>query len=541
MSKKRPSDEQLRSALNLGAAPPLQQEARLAPSDPVISMPMKMDIHQIELYDRNPRHSQNSAYEDIKESVRAQGLKQPLVITRRPGAEHYMLKHGGNTRLTVLKELHAETGDRRFQTADCIFEPWKGETDVLVSHIVENEVRGSLTFIDKARAVREAAAMLEADSGDKLSLRQLSEALRERGFRISAGMISKCFYALDTLLQAVPSALDSGMGKPQIEKLRQLQTGARQVWDNHRLGSAEMFEAEFVEALAKVDGEDWSHENAWRSVEVALAQRAGEPLNRIAAELDAVLVVGVRGEDEGGQATDSLLSALPPSPAPDRLEDFGERGSAPTAAPTSTPRSPVDPAATATARTAAPEAPRAPPAPPVPPFSSPAPEPQRAPAETATGIEQLRERMFDTAHRAAAELGLAPCVARYPQGAGYLVTQFPPAGFVHGDPNLVQATSWWWWFLVSMSETLEVPSAQARKLFPADSAVAHAHVMSDEQARYEAMFAQAGAPDVSRFGFCVLAQMSTSLLRAYRQIEDDYRALGEWNRQRGQSFHAQEV
>jgi len=534
MSKKRPSDEQLRSALNLGVTTPMQQEARLAPSDPVISMPMKVDIRQIELYDRNPRRSQNSAYEDIKESVRAQGLKQPLVITRRPGAERYMLKHGGNTRLTVLKELHAETGDRRFQQADCVFEPWQGETDVLVSHIVENEVRGSLTFIDKARAVREAAAMFEADTGDKLSLRQLSDALRERGFRISAGMISKCFYALDTLLQAIPTALDTGIGKPQIEKLRQLQTGAKQVWDNHRLGSAEMFEAVFVEALAQADGENWNHENAWRSVEVALAQRAGEPMNRIAAELDALLVGGVGTDEEPG-----VMSSVP-APAQDRLEDFGPRTEEqrPAAAPRGT-----------DGRTAAPadQPPRSSTRESPPAQASPASVfPVETPAagsenDAPDSADKLRQRMFETAHRAAAELGLAPCVTRYAQGAGYLVTQFPPAGFVHGDPNLVQATSWWWWFLVSMSETLEVPPLQARKLFPSDSPVAQAHVMNDEQARYEAMFAQAGAPDVSRFGFCVLAEMSASLLKAYRQLEDDYRTLSEWRRQRGQSFHAQEV
>ncbi len=529
MSKKRPSDEQLRSALNLGVAAPVQQEARLAPSDPVISMPMKVDIRQIDLYDRNPRRSQNSAYEDIKESVRAQGLKQPLVITRRPGAERYMLKHGGNTRLTVLKELHAETGDRRFQQADCVFEPWQGETDVLVSHIVENEVRGSLTFIDKARAVREAAAMFEADTGSKLSLRQLSDALRDRGFRISAGMISKCFYTLDTLLQAIPMALDSGIGKPQIEKLRQLQTGAKQVWDNHRLGSVEMFEAVFVEALAQADGENWNHENAWRSVEVALAQRANEPLNRIAAELDALLVGGVGSEEEAG--------ATPNAPAPlqDRLEDFGpptEERRTPVAAPVtgSRPAAPTDNASRSGTRESSPAQ--------VFPVETPS---AASGGDAPDSAERLRQRMFETAHRAAAELGLAPCVTRYAQGAGYLVTQFPPAGFVHGDPSLVQATSWWWWFLVSMSETLEVPPQQARKVFPPDSPVAQAHVMNDEQARYEAMFAQAGAPDVSRFGFCVLTQMSASLLTAYRQLEDDYRALGEWSRQRGHSFHAQEV
>ena len=534
MRKKRPSDEQLRSALSLGAAAPMQQEARLAPSDPVISMPMKVDIRQIELYDRNPRRSQNSAYEDIKESVRAQGLKQPLVITRRPGAERYMLKHGGNTRLTVLKELHAETGERRFQQADCVFEPWQGETDVLVSHIVENEVRGSLTFIDKARAVREAAAMFEADTGSKLSLRQLSDALRDRGFRISAGMISKCFYALDTLLQAIPMALDGGIGKPQIEKLRQLQTGAKQVWDNHRLGTTEMFGAVFVEALAQADGENWNHENAWRSVEVALAQRANEPLNRIAAELDALLVGGVGSEEDPG--------AMPSTPVPvqDRLEDFGPHAEERRASTTPRgieghPRTPTDPAPQSGAHESPPTQPDAAS---VFPVETPA---AGSGSNAPDSAERLRLRMFETAHRAAAELGLAPCVTRYAQGAGYLVTQFPPAAFVHGDPNLVQATSWWWWFLVSMSETLEVPPQQARKVFPTDSLVAQAHVMNDEQARYEAMFAQAGAPDVSRFGFCVLTQMSTSLLKAYRQLEDDYRALSEWSRQRGHSFHAVEV
>lgn len=160
---------------------------------------------------------------------------------------------------------------------------------------------------------------------------------------------------------------------------------------------------------------------------------------------------------------------------------------------------------------------------------------------SAADVPELRQRMFDAAHRAAAELGLAPCVMPYQHGAGYLVTQFPPQGFVHGDPNLVQATSWWWWFLVSMSETLEVPTSQARKVFPADSPVAQVHVMSDEQARYEVMFTQAGAPDVSRFGLCVLSQMSNGLLHAYRQLEDGYRSLTALYRQLGSAFHAQEA
>lgn len=531
MSKKRPSDAELRSALNLGIEPPQQQEARLAPSDPMMAMPMKVDIAQIALYDRNPRRSRNSAHEDIKESVRAQGLKQPLVITRRPGAPTYMLKHGGNTRLAVLKELFAETGERCFQMADCLFEPWKGETDVLVSHIVENEVRGSLTFLDKARAVREAAVMLEADGGEKLSLRQLSDALRERGFRISAGMISKCFYALDTLAQAVPLALEAGIGKPQIERLRQLQTGAKQVWDNHRLGSADLFEAAFRESLVKADREDWRHEDAWRAVELTLSQRANIPLNRVAAELEAVLAGSGSGDEDSPSAATTPLQARTTAAqeaAPTRNAGREEpaTGTRPATRPANAAASTGDPVA--------------PPGDPTKVFPLETPATQQEP-ETPEPATRLRERLYEAAHRAAAELGLAPCVSRYEQGAGFLVTEFPPEGFVHGDPQLVQATSWWWWFLVSISETLEMPAALARKLLPTGCAVGKAHLIADEQARYDAMFSKAGAPDVSRFGLCVLSEMSNSLLRCYRQMEDDYRTLIGLKRQRGESLHAQEV
>lgn len=530
MSKKRPSDAELRSALNLGIEPLQQQEARLAPSDPAMAMPMKVDITQIALYDHNPRRSRNSAHEDIKESVRAQGLKQPLVITRRPGAPTYMLKHGGNTRLAVLKELLAETGERRFQVADCLFEPWKGETDVLVSHIVENEVRGSLTFLDKARAVREAAVMLESDGGEKLSLRQLSDALRERGFRISAGMISKCFYALDTLAQAIPLALEAGIGKPQIEKLRQLQTGAKQVWDNHRLGSAEAFEAAFSESLSKADREDWSHEDAWRAVELTLSQRANAPLNRIAAELEAVLAGSGSGDEDSPLAATTPLQGQAPAQGVTPIRDAGRDELGTANRPAGRPAHPVG----------ASSSPAAPPGQPaqVFPVETPAAVPE---APTPEPAAVLRERLYETAHRAAAELGLAPCVTRYERGAGFLVTEFPPEGFVHGDPQLVQATSWWWWFLVSVSETLELPPVQARRVFAPDCAVVNAHLIPDEQARYDAMFSKAGAPDVSRFGLCVLSEMSNSLLRSYRQLEDDYRTLIGLKRQRGESLHAQEV
>ena len=108
-------------------------------------------------YDRNPRHDRNPEFDRIKASIRAHGLDQPLVITQRPGATDYTVHSGGNTRLLILKELFAETGDNRFSQIPCLFRPWQRESAMLLAHLRENDLRGDLTFIDKAQAVYRAS------------------------------------------------------------------------------------------------------------------------------------------------------------------------------------------------------------------------------------------------------------------------------------------------------------------------------------------------------------------------------------------------
>ena len=116
----------------------------------------RVPLVQIHPYERNPRLSPNPEYDRIKDSIRQHGLDQPLVITQRPGASDYIVHSGGNTRLKVLKELFAESGDPRHALVPCLFRPWRSESDVLLAHLRENDIRGSLTFIDKARAVEAA-------------------------------------------------------------------------------------------------------------------------------------------------------------------------------------------------------------------------------------------------------------------------------------------------------------------------------------------------------------------------------------------------
>ncbi len=110
MTRRRPRDEELKSMLSEGH---FGGSAELASADPPGRTPILLDIDRIESYESNPRTERNPLHDDIRESIRQQGLQQPLVVTRRQGADCYVVKAGGNTRLAVLKELHGETGDAR--------------------------------------------------------------------------------------------------------------------------------------------------------------------------------------------------------------------------------------------------------------------------------------------------------------------------------------------------------------------------------------------------------------------------------------------
>jgi len=304
VNKHAPTGEALRSLLHMdhfGSDP-----GPLPPADPLTRTTIhRVPIDQIDFYDRNPRRIRNPHYDEIKESIRASGILQNPKITRRPGAERYLLAFGGNTRLAILRELHRETGDARFAAVDCDFVPWRSEAEVLVGHLIENETRGELSFIDKARGVREARTLIEGESGQTLSLRQLAAQLRERGFRIDSSMISRYEYAVDILAEALPRALNAGLGRPQVQRLRQLDTVAQMFWQRRQLGTEAIYRAVFCEALAASDREDWDFERARRAVESALAERAGIEGRLVTLELGADLA----GATDSGDDTLVTMSA----------------------------------------------------------------------------------------------------------------------------------------------------------------------------------------------------------------------------------------
>ncbi len=199
--------------------PPLRDVLESPPESEgslVVGYALEVDIARIQPYERNPRHCPNPEYDRIRDSIRNQGLDQPLVITQRPGAADYIVHAGGNTRLMILKALFEATGDTRYARVPCLFRPWRRESDVLLAHLRENDLRGSLAFIDKARAVFETQRLIAQELGlDEITQRRLETELRQAGYRVSQGRISQMEYAVYRLLPLIPLALEKAWADPR--------------------------------------------------------------------------------------------------------------------------------------------------------------------------------------------------------------------------------------------------------------------------------------------------------------------------------------
>ncbi|WP_201345078.1 ParB family protein [Thiohalobacter sp. COW1] len=287
MSKKRPSDAQLAEMLTTPHFG--QRRPETPPEDPITATPMVVEIDAIDFYDRNPRRSPNDKYHEIKASMAAGEMDQPLTITRRVGAQRYMVFKGGNTRLRALKELYSETGEERFHRIHCLFQPWTRESDALLGHLKENDLRGDLIFIDRALAVRELRELISNEIEEDLSLRRFETVLKERGYRIGKTLLGWFDYAVDVLYQTIPVALQAGMGRPQIERIKTLDRAFGQCWLSLGLGADNMAQDVFVEVMSRHDAEQLDLDAIRRDLETELTVSADIDLQRASLLFGAAL------------------------------------------------------------------------------------------------------------------------------------------------------------------------------------------------------------------------------------------------------------
>jgi ParB family protein of integrating conjugative element (PFGI_1 class) len=200
--------------------------------EPPFDAPIIVTLEHLRPYEHNPRFIRNPLYEDIKASIRERGLDQPPSITRRPNEAHYIIRNGGNTRLSILGELWQETRDERFFRINCLFRPWHSEAHALLGHLTESDLHGQLTFIERALAVAKLKDMLEAGR-EPFSQRELAKRLCEGGYPISQSHVSRMLDTLEHLLPAIPQVLYAGLGKSAIERAISLHGRAESVWNRH--------------------------------------------------------------------------------------------------------------------------------------------------------------------------------------------------------------------------------------------------------------------------------------------------------------------
>ena len=262
---------------------------------------MTIPIFDLESYDKNPRRMLNPNYEKIKESILNNGINQPLVITKRPDAEKYMIYKGGNTRLQALKELYDETGERRFRVVDCSFHPWSGfESDAIIGHIQENEMRKSLCFIDRAYGVKLAIDHLHQESANKdLSLRDYRSMLSRKGYSTTISSLSIMLYAIDIIEPLLAREVCVTMGRPQVQKLRSLENAYRKVCGEFHYSKSTVDKL-FVESLKSYEDDEWSYSSFRRCLEAAISDSESISIHDVAIRIDGYLHV-----------SDSPLSGTP--------------------------------------------------------------------------------------------------------------------------------------------------------------------------------------------------------------------------------------
>lgn len=248
----------------------------------------RIDVRRIAAYGRSPRRMANPVYVRLKAAIRRDGPTQPLAVTRRPNAAGYVLWGGGGTRLTILKELATEPDGAHFAVVPCLLRPWRGEADLLLSHIKENELRGAIAFVDLAAAVVDLRGLLEREEGAAFDQRRFARRLGALGFDIDCGTISLATYAADRLSAALPLAVH-GLRRSDIESTRCLDRAARALWKEWLIDAAAEYNRVFLALCARYDGPGWALSDLRRALTEEIAVRGDRTAQAVALELQARL------------------------------------------------------------------------------------------------------------------------------------------------------------------------------------------------------------------------------------------------------------
>jgi hypothetical protein len=123
--------------------------------------------------------------------------------------------------------------------------------------------------------------------------------------RNAGSLIVKMDYTVESLFPVIPMALRAGMGRPQVERIRKLETVLVEFLKYRSKEAAFIEEARafFLDCLARHDSEEWLLEPVEQELIDYVARVSGEDHNKVLADFDAIATFGQPGSD-----------ALPPVP-----------------------------------------------------------------------------------------------------------------------------------------------------------------------------------------------------------------------------------
>ena len=472
--------------------------------DPHGQVPARVEVTRVKTYERNPRRSQNPEYDRIRASIRECGLEQPLVITRRPHESDFVVCAGGNTRLRILQQLCQQTGEERFCMAQCLYRPWTCESDVLLAHLKENDLRARLNLIDRALAVVDAKTLLSEELGKPVSVRRLEAKLRRAGYHISHSRISQMEYAVRTLLPCIPQALEGGIGWRQVTRIRSLERAAAMLWAQYCPEYEGEFEEMFAQLCQRYDSPDWDINPLIGGLENEISQGSDHQLQVVRLVLDAAI--------KGREVIIPELDPLAPGGA-DAASEAAATG--------------TDAAGRQEAEAPAQSIPARPGTPERPGSARDRDIAYELAMEAANAglntfnLGALRSRAYDLAWQLARCCGISELVLRLPdRGLGYLLRDIPdsqacPEGV---RPEQVRIL---WWQLVTCSEVTVAHPDEVAPGLPADSRLRKAIETRD----IDSLERQVPVPGFGHTGSCLWRKLHEQDWNDLIRLMDNYRRI----------------
>ena len=164
----------------------------------------RINLDELEEYEQNIRTEVNPKYAEIKESIRVQGITNQLSVTKHPITRMYIPFAGGNTRIRILKELFAETGDIKYKNLDVVVMPFTDHRSLLINHYVENELRGDVSFWEKANGVARITAAIATEHDRITTASDVQKFAKTKGLNLSLGVLNLYLFVTSKLTPLGP-------------------------------------------------------------------------------------------------------------------------------------------------------------------------------------------------------------------------------------------------------------------------------------------------------------------------------------------------